>query len=1094
MSLQLSNLESILYNVDMFCENGFEQSHEDIYPIIEQNKKCSFNTNDRRRKFKNGHIGIVMNDEIMVKIVNFVSTFSKKPKSKTDICFIIYLFQNITQNNTSIFDISTKYMQNTLTNEDKIIIKNIINSVLEKSSINLKTHLHNLVKKDKEHAAPLIQQKRKIVYKRNNQILSILKEGNYKKYNEFTISEFFELIYQDLNKYPDVYNNIENFLKTKGMTMDELKNQNPQNCSNRGEELIMMTSFSLYKFNDIDRFVNIHKFCYCYPDIASLLISNKGGLFELNEANITNADKKMVGDNLGRYFNKNLEVLIDDINDLNNTIKHIYIDIEKDILKDSNFYHNDKLVVKDWKEFFNFMLLSFPNLLSVYNIKLIYDSSSNTLFELLGLYGYVCLDDDLSEMTNNSGTFFQTAQYCTGQLLYVFDKLKSIKAQNSSLWDKLQNTTIQNKTLKDLLKMIESTCIHGVGTAFLKFYMNAYESSLYFANIEKEKMNKDKIKQNSRVKPLPDDIEAHSIIDNIFQLAPFLIKAPTELYNTTKIKYLTCVSYDKTNKQLLTQNPLNKSYFVFGFTKNGDFIKIMYLHSHSYKEYKDYKSIENYFISTSTSTFTIKFYEGLTSIQLTSLQNVYMNNQNKSKNILDLIRIPHTFHKQRKHTFKVFADYTLNICQLMAAETTSKYIELAKLSKAKFYDIMSLEESSLIPKYMTVMKLDKPSLSIEIYKNAHMWNAKFEANTVNNGSPYNNNDYYVDSLQNILMLPYVYENNEAVVKTPYTNKDITKQYQIAQLLAKMLSNNTLNKVFIATGDDDIKSKIEQFQYFESYFASVHGQESEFRKNIFSDYQVDGVTIVTLNSDPSQAYFQNMKKTLFIFMCFYHYYLPEYRSFYRRATMIYKTSIASIKNAINASSLKVLQTTWANMLHDLIVSVCFEGCTITGIQYHFTELSKEYFLLRDIANTYKRQNGVDFVLNKRGTDDNMYNSEKLQNLIVMVKTLNEKFSYYNHEDLKLSNTIKKNDFSYYETIPRAQEYLTKIALIEEHAIRMNDFMIFEKLCKVINLDTRGKTFFKNNFQPIMTQFINRNIIDSMRLTQLISELESNYIWN
>ena len=1088
MSLHLRNKNEILRNIDLFIHDRFAQADEIMYPIIKYQKKCSFNSNDKRRKYNNGDTSIIMEDERMETIVKFLSQFSKKKRVKSEICFIVYIFQNIMRDNKSIFELIFQTPKVLFTIEETNVIVDVIHAVTERNSFMLKNVISNLTS-PRAAEAPAVNSGR------YNEIMSILKEKNFEKYKDFTISEFFNLIYRDLEAHPEISNNVALFLKTKGMTIQELKDQNPKNCTSRSEELIMMTSFSLYTFNDVDKFINLNKFCYCYPDIASLLISNKGGLFELNEANITERDKQAIGDKLGRYFNKNLETLQDDINDMNNTIKR-YLQVEKDILIDAKYYQNDKIVTTDWKDFFKFMLTSFPKLISAYNIKVIYDSSSNTLFELLGLYGYICLDDDITEMTNSSGTFFQTAQYCTGQLLDVFDELKKINIENSTLWDKLKTTSIKNKKLEDLLKIIENTCIHGVGLAFLKYYLDAYESSLRFVEIEKTKIrNKSNENQNVKVKPIPDDVEDPSIVDDLFQLAPFVIKAPESLYKAINIKYLTCISYDQTADRLLRFNPLNRHYIVFGFDENNNQVKLMFLERH-YQEKDEYQSIQDYFIEGfSATSYRIVNYHSLTIAQANAIKETYELSADKIKNMLDLIRIPLTFHKQRKHTFKVFADYTLNMCQLMSTtEVNDKYKELAKLSKTKFYDFMTLEESSLIPKYMTVIKLDSSSASVKAYKDAHMWNSKFKANSVNTGEPYNQNEYYVDSLQNMLMLPYVLENNKAIVKTPYSSKDITKQFQIAKLLAKMLVNDTLNKVHIPSFSGNIGANVEQFNYFETYYHSVFGQASVFRKVIFSDSEViDGVSVVNART-LSEANKKTLKRSLFMFLCFYYHYLPSDSNFYDEAMSAYKSSRYTLKTAITTTNLKELQQAWSIMLSDIIVSVCKEGCNLLGVEYHFTELSKEYYLLVDILNTYKGKNGINYLLNTNAQGDAVYEAANLKNLEVMTDVLNKKFSYYKHEDLKLNSKIKKNDFSYYETIPRAQEYLAKIALIEEHKTRMTNLMIFEKILRFVNLDERGKSYFDRSVQPLMNDFASQDRISNKQAIDLVVDIYNNHIWD
>lgn len=110
---------------------------------------------------------------------------------------------------------------------------------------------------------------------------------------------------------------------------------------------------------------------------------------------------------------------------------------------------------------------------------------------------------------------------------------------------------------------------------------------------------------------------------------------------------------------------------------------------------------------------------------------------------------------------------------------------------------------------------------------------------------------------------------------------------------------------------------------------------------------------------------------------------------------------------------------------------------------------------DKQNLFKSNQDLDVMYKVNIYDEKeLDRKEKLEELVTiknrhttletMVGVLNEEFSYFS-DDLKLCfDGQQECNNAYAEDIPRAVEYLAKCNLIEEHALRMNEFMIWEMM--------------------------------------------------
>jgi hypothetical protein len=374
-------------------------------------------------------------------------------------------------------------------------------------------------------------------------------------------------------------------------------------------------------------------------------------------------------------------------------------------------------------------------------------------------------------------------------------------------------------------------------------------------------------------------------------LAPFIIKAPDEMKKKTGIAYLTCIHMDVTADKMILNNPVNHSYLVFGSTENPTSTentrKIMRMHCNNNSVFDKYSSIDHYFvpIRNEQKSYTLDIMD----VDHYDFYNTFYNDPKNKKELLNLIRIPLTFHKQRKPTFKVYLDYTFNLIEMMsepltvqkgvnvanqlkaqaqaqaqakakaqaqakqngalqaqgvvldinnAKKNTKKSQLLRKIARTPVYDSMYIDKKPMIPRYLTIIKTSIDPKQPEPFNNTYMWNAKFNVNSLKTAIGSENRDdfnfvpgYYIDTLDNFVNIPYKLENAKPVIRLPFGEMvDVTKQHQIGTLLAKMLYNNALS--LIPTEADKKNQIVRQYRLYDTYYGQINGQDS-YIQNMFN---------------------------------------------------------------------------------------------------------------------------------------------------------------------------------------------------------------------------------------------------------------------
>jgi hypothetical protein len=456
---------------------------------------------------------------------------------------------------------------------------------------------------------------------------------------------------------------------------------------------------------------------------------------------------------------------------------------------------------------------------------------------------------------------------------------------------------------------------------------------------------------------------------------------------------------------------------------------------------------------------------------------------------------------------------------------------------------------------MIVVKIGKTGDKLLTpFKDMHMWNSDFKIeNSHVKGELHSLQDHYVDTLQNFVSLPYVPDiNNDGkpTVKTVYTGANVVEQYQIAKLLGKMLYNDTFSRV--ATESDYKLKVIHQYEQFESYFTMVNGQPSKIR-DIFNDLKnitdvrqndkqklklIDGVKVVNLenitfeNRQIPYVVEKRIKTILLIFMIKFHYIAPNIGcKYYNNLLSRYSATIQLIKEALDPKvTLKRLIEVYVKFLDDIVKTVCYEGLTNVGMEYHFTELAKEFYVLKHhgksindvptipIANIDDPIGTDTFIKIRNQIKDNSF----LPNTQQLIWTKNDgrvntflwntaddqgllaqMFSYFksnnDESELRLTKLVGVPN-AYTEEIPRAIEYNLKILLVKQHDTRISSILFpFENMINLLCTIDIGKLSefvnlveYTNSVKDISTNA--KTELISKRAKQIVGFLKLYYLFS
>lgn len=383
-------------------------------------------------------------------------------------------------------------------------------------------------------------------------------------------------------------------------------------------------------------------------------------------------------------------------------------------------------IIKEWK-----------NQAEVESIQAIVEKTRPPFFYLLALLGYLLLSDDISSF-DESGKHFKKSYICLAKFQTYRDQLEKLHGitLNDTL-EKLHCQVGENSTsLQTILEGLGSTCIHGSGNRLMGIY----------------------IAQGTKMQGVP--------------LCPVFFKIPPILSSklTGKWVYLTCIKHEWD----VDENPYNIHYLIMAYRPNGSASYVAHINVRGYKDngigVLDLESSPSYVITP--YKYEIPDH-GIIAAHLRI--NV--------KDLLQLVRIPYLFHKDRIDTFQTYTNYALHTLNLNFAMTTDSGHPL----RENLPEIYRKWHSKNKPSVLDYIELDEKEVSAELFY--AFQNDTTLLNVIGNPEKSINANGNINTLmiENLLDLEYI-KNTEgkAIVRDMTTQQDITRVYQQASLLAKMI--------------------------------------------------------------------------------------------------------------------------------------------------------------------------------------------------------------------------------------------------------------------------------------------------------------------
>jgi hypothetical protein len=385
-----------------------------------------------------------------------------------------------------------------------------------------------------------------------------------------------------------------------------------------------------------------------------------------------------------------------------------------------------KWIVDEWKQ-----------QAEVESIQAIVEKTRPQFFYLLALLGYLLLSDDISSF-DETGTHFKKSYICLAKFQTYRDQLKNLygKPLDDTL-EKLNCQVGENQTsLQTILTELGSTCIHGSGNRLMGIY----------------------IAQGTKMQGVP--------------LCPMFFKIPPILSSklTGKWVYLTCIKYEWD----VHENPYNINYVIMAYRPNGSASYVARINVRGYKD----NGIGVLDLESSPS-YEVTPYK----YEIPDHGIIAAHLRLNTKDLLHLVRIPYLFHKDRIDTFQTYTNYALHTLNLNFAMTTAIGDPLRE-HLPKIYQTWDTKNK---PSVMDYIELDEKEVSAELFY--AFQNDTTLLNVIGNPekSISANDNINTLMIENLLDLEYI-KNTEgkAIVRDMTTQQDITRVYQQASLLAKMI--------------------------------------------------------------------------------------------------------------------------------------------------------------------------------------------------------------------------------------------------------------------------------------------------------------------
>jgi hypothetical protein len=804
--------------------------------------------------------------------------------------------------------------------------------------------------------------------------------------------------------------------------------------------------FSDYSLDQIQDFVGIDQNCFTISEVVNNILANEG-MFKYNEKSYQLDSSKAT--RFAKYYDK----IKEDHPDLIRVVKSYNIPSLTNLVQTNS----DTLSYLQLEKIFK-RVIDRTVFAPVQDVIDVFISSSNTVFELIGLLGYTYWSDMIIQGGAN-GNYFQISVQCSQLFSSVLDELDKLNKESPSLRKKLSAIKINGQTLLGIIESLGNTCIHGVGRMCMIYYICSYE--LLVSNASQiEKTMKEKCTAAHQVLLPIHCQDINESIKTLVPILPILKSVSPELLKKTDIKYLTCFECDNEIMNWVGKgNCFNAQYLVSGFDTDQNMYHLFWILDETHTYYSQDINPSQYLLPKYAKfPYKIREASGIDNNKQDIIQirkkivDHYKLNPNE---LTALISIPSTFARNRIQRFQAFCQLTSSVCRLLSS-SDDKEVKLFQqfVLHDNFEDPILMETRRHIPRYLIVLET-KPPKGSSNNPNYKITNSIFEKSLnhppINDPQNHQDNDpkndrarFHITDLETLVQLPftmdYIDGKGVAVVKTPDTRQDITDYYFKYKLIGDLYYNKSMSKV------QDRGKKA--FESFEEYVLKITHQPLQLvtaftsisKHNLKSlTFWNAGQTLLKMTeaSGVDLKILTNiLKLMIYMFVGFYSFIAPNYSSYFRYMKDHLKLNEKKLKSS-NLTDPKQLVELYYLFIEDLPLIACGEGSFLTTNRFHFTELNNDVYLLKQIRAAYLLHDpdNKTFKINYTTTKQ-------------MITVLNNII----YKTAPLSNDNKSVLYTH-ESMAIAVDYLTKIDLITEHESRI--VLLFREMessiIKCINKD-------------------------------------------
>jgi hypothetical protein len=580
--------------------------------------------------------------------------------------------------------------------------------------------------------------------------------------------------------------------------------------------------FDAYTLQDLDSFVVLEGgFCFSCEYLGRLIVGNHGKLLGLKGAGAAALSEETIRytlvPSLSVYYARRPEARKADLQAFLDT----YTGVARETVQ--HWIDTPPSTEKQLSQFFGFMLEQLADAIVEKGVDRVVDASGQLLMDLFALYGFTLYADEVTVWDNTCGKHFEISTYCTGVLLSCLEQLDHVmvaatkKQQRTSLAQLVRAMDAGDDLhIESMLRALKDTCVHGVGNTFMRFYVRAIKA----------------LKRHAAFRLAPVLIPVPAEIQKQLQQLQQLQQQQQQQQQQTDIAYLTCIPIDGTEHD---PNPLNMTYLVIGYSEEGEAHKLLQVQVQAFKSTgaspmltaKDYMDMKH----TVEEGLQLRVTESANaSVAELFIQHYMKGLQHPYSSLFPLLRIAHVFAKERKATFKAYADYALHVCRLRHASTPRAGI--AHLCAQKVMDMITLEEASVPAEQCIVLVglAGGPKASILLGWDERVKPADLERR----------DNVHLTTLDTLLSLNYTAGGR---VMLSERGVDVTDAYQSAKLLAKIVPTSAgapLSKHPYAASHQQnrfAERLRDQFTYFENYYLNLFGTSSAFRQALFKDIYI-----------------------------------------------------------------------------------------------------------------------------------------------------------------------------------------------------------------------------------------------------------------